>query len=237
MRPFGEGSSSSRGPRGAAGGTASGNTLAARMQKLLAQQRSHQEKLLALAAAGTLREHVLIQRPTDERSASAMCSPVGKLGCEGDGAAVTNGPLSLEKNYCTTDSMMDGGPPLSPRPDRGPGHQIETPLNAARRCTTSAEPARCLEMRITGPCTWEGHLATCQVIMKKQFTSLTSATSTDRSATTAFAVLQSKGLPQGLGLDIGCTFTVHRPWFEVLVQDLSAPTILVFCLTPSPIEF
>ena len=51
MRPCGEGGG--RVPRGAAGAVAPGNTLAARMQRLLTKQRSHQEKLLALVAAGT----------------------------------------------------------------------------------------------------------------------------------------------------------------------------------------
>jgi len=215
--------SSSRGFR--AGGGTSGCSLSARMQRLLNQQRANQEKLSALVAAGTLSQHVLQPWPLANRTASSTPpARAGQLGGRGagEGVLVAGGPrLPIDVSPIAMDYAA------------GPDGLVDEPMRdpVVPVVPEQQGPARCLEMCVTGPCSWEGHLVVCQVNMRRLSTPTDRSITDGLSATAGFAVLQSKGLPQGLALVPGIMFTVHRPWHEISVSDLSAPIILAFCLT------
>lgn len=200
----------------------SGGSLSARMQRLLEQQRVHQDKLAALSAAGTLRPHLLDEAEAGEGAGGRGGGGGGRGGGGGGrhpgdqagGAATLAGEADAAAGPVRGQQEV-GGPTLAP------------PQGADDDVT-------CLLMHTRGPCTLEGHLLKCPVSICR----LTRRAPAGGGAwAPAVAVLQSKGLAQSLGPlgERSCEFTVHRPWHELRVPGCSEPVVLVFCAMPGHI--
>ena len=194
-------------PVGRHGGS-SGGTLSARMQRLLEQQRVHQDKLAVMSSAGSLRQHLL----------GAAEAGDGGGGGRQQGAKDGGGVAMGEAEAGPARGQQEGGGPAT------------VPQGAA----DDGDEAMCLLMRTCGPCSREGHLLKCPV----SFCRLTRGATGDGAWGPAVALLQSKGLAQSLGPlgEMVCEFTVHRPWHELRVPECSEPVVLVFCAMPGHIS-
>ena len=213
-------------PVGRHGGS-SGVTLSARMQRLLEQQRVHQDKLAVMSAAGTLRQHLLGGAEAgDGGGRGRRCLPVGaEAGEGGEGERRQLGDQDGQGGVAMEEAAT------GPARGQQEGGRSTTMLRGA---VDDGEEAICLLMRTCGPCSREGHLLKCPV----SFCRLTRGATGGGAWGPAVALLQSKGLAQSLGPlgEMVCEFTVHRPWHELRVPGCSEPVVLVFCAMPGHIS-
>ena len=192
-------------PVGRHGGS-SGVTLSARMQRLLEQQRVHQDKLAVMSAAGTLQQHLL---GVAEVGSGGGRQQVGQAG----------GGAAMEEAAAT---------------GLAHGQQESVGPKTVQGTADDGDKAMCLLMRTCGPCSREGHLIKCPVSFCRLTRGATGdgAWGPAVALLQSKGLAQSLG-PLG---EMVCEFTVHRPWHELRVPECSEPVVLVFCAMPGHIS-
>ena len=213
-------------PVGRLGGSSRGS-LSARMQRLLEQQRVHQDKLAVMSAAGILRQHLLGGAEAgDGGGRGRRCLPGGaEAGEGGEGERRQLGDQDGRGGVAMEEAAATG---------LAHGQQESVGPKTVQGTADDGDKAMCLLMRTCGPCSREGHLLKCPVSFRR----LTRGATGGGAWGPAVALLQSKGLAQSLGPlgEMVCEFTVHRPWHELRVPGCSEPVVLVFCAMPGHIS-